>query len=108
MLKLLYEKAAKVLNLVRMNLSGVKTCFSCDGDNNRGIHHMIKCISFYVFTNEHLVTYELDIDGCVGTNEKFSAAIDISMKKLDPPRPSEPKLIVNDLSEDAGGGRTGV
>ena len=55
---------------------------------------MIKHISFYGLINEHLVTYELDRDACVGTNEKVAAAIDLSTKKLNPPSPSGPTRII--------------
>ena len=69
---------------------------------------MIKHSSFYDLTNERLVTCELDSDACFGTNEKVAAAICLSMKNLDPPRPSEPKRITNGLHAVAGGGRTRV
>ena len=67
---------------------------------------MIKHVSFYDLSTERLVTYEIDSDAYVGTNEKVAAVIDLRMKKLYLPRPTEPKLIINGLSTDSGRGRT--
>ena len=66
--KLLHETAVDVLTLVMIILSGTKTYFTCDEANKRGACHMIKHNFFYDLSNDHLVTWELDSDACVGTN----------------------------------------
>ena len=42
---------------------------------------MIKHVSFYDLPDENLMTYELDRNGCVGTDKKIALAIDTSLKK---------------------------
>ena len=76
-----------VVNLVADTLYCIKKIFStkvflsCDGPN-KGLHHIIKKISFWSLADNKLFLNNLDFDACVRTNLKTVEAIDFSTKKL--------------------------
>ena len=88
MRELLKETAEDTLVLLRHESLNAKLYFSCDEVNKRGVHHMIKCASFYDMKLDKLIACELDISDCVGSNQKTAEAIDKRIRKLDPCNPA--------------------
>ena len=101
---LIVETVADVLYLICRKIVNAKVFISCDGAN-KGLHIMIKKISFWYFKDNNLITYNLDSDTCVGTDRKVAEAIDFSLKKVDP---IGSKITFNSGTTDAGGGGTSL
>jgi len=51
--------------------------------NKKGIHHIVKVIAFWNTEEDELFTFELDSDGCVGTNFDTASGVRFSLKRLD-------------------------
>ena len=68
---------------------------------------MIKCITTCDITRDALLTSELDSDACVGSDEKNTIAIDVSLRKLDSRDICTPKVRLLGVTTDSRGGGRG-
>lgn len=75
-----------------------------DAMNKKGIHHMVKVISFWESLDYGIFTFELDSDGCQGTNVSIADGVDYLLKKIDQ---EEEKRKLQSVNFDSGGSGVG-
>ena len=66
---------------------------------------MVKQLSFWDFGENDVFTFELDSDGCVGTNVDTSHGVDYLLQKID--FQGEEKRRLYGVTSDSGGGGVG-
>jgi hypothetical protein len=98
---MLDDEGINILAIIRTRMAGKKKFFSCDGAN-KGIHHVVKVISWWYV--DRVMYFLLDADAAIGDNKQTALASDVSMKKIDPIEGTKEK--VHGLCTDAGGGGT--
>ena len=75
------DEAAKMLAIVRQQMNNAKLFFACDGTNKKGLHHVVKVVSWWC--GDGVMNEFLDSDAATGDNVNAAQAIDISLRKID-------------------------
>lgn len=94
-----------MLYIVRKKSENLPIHLSIDAANKKGVHHMVKVISFWQDAENGIFTFELDSNGCQGTNVATADGVNYSLKKIDGPNN---RRLLNGVCSDSGGGGIGV
>ena len=90
---------------MRKRCENKKKILLCDSAN-KGMHHVIKMISFWY--QDRVLTFLLDSDAAISTNTSTAAVIDPSLHKVDilEENSAVAKVTMDGLCTDAGEGGT--
>ena len=77
---MLDTEGVNALVLMRSRMKNKKKFFSCDGAN-KGIHHVVKMVSFW--WNHQVTTFLIDSDAAVGDDSNSAMSADKSLEKID-------------------------
>ena len=94
-----------MIDLQRELGTGVKIFISSDHGNKKGLHHLVKVLSFWSKCDNDVKRVTLDTDASGGTSEETADAIHTSLTKLDL---STRRVLLAGQHGDAGGGGTGA
>ena len=82
----------------------VRVFLSSDHGNKKGLHHLVKYLSWFDFKRDRVRKNLLDTDATGGTSKETAEGINKSLTKLDK---GEIRVMLHGNHGDAGGGGTG-
>ena len=91
----------EILVIVRQKSKNVPIFLSMDGANKKGMHHIVKVLTFWDADKNCLCVYQLDTDAVLGTNKGATEAVNYSLEKIDT---NNFKVLLYGTATDAGGG----
>ena len=77
------QTVAEILAIICQKSKGTPIFLSMDGANKKGLHHMVKVLSFYDSEINEIYIYQLNADATLETHKSASEAIDYSFQKID-------------------------
>ena len=75
-----------------------------DGENKKGIHHVVKLLTFWDKDENFLCAHQLDTDAAFGTNKGATEDVHYSFKKIDT---NDSKVMIHGKATHVGRGGVG-